>query len=75
MDVTSGVAGSYTNTLVTATLITDGGNPVFPATAGLVVQAPTPPTVLKSFTPTTINPGGTSALLITLGNGNAARSR
>ncbi|MEO8053919.1 MAG: hypothetical protein ABI768_02120 [Acidobacteriota bacterium] len=72
VDVTSGVAGSYTNTIPASALVTDGGSPTQPATAGLVVKALTPPTVLKSFNPGTINPGGTSTLTITLGNANAS---
>ncbi len=70
VDVTSSFAGSYTNTLSIGTLITDGSNPVLPATAGLVVNAPIPPTVVKSFSPNTINPGGISRLTISLGNSN-----
>ena len=70
VDVTSGTAGSYTNTLATTALITDGGSPALPTTAGLVVNTLTPPTVLKSFNPGTINPGSTSRLTLSLGNGN-----
>jgi hypothetical protein len=72
LDVTSNVAGSYTNTIPASALVTDGGSPTQPAVAGLVVKALTPPTVLKSFNPGTINPGGTSKLTITLGNSNAS---
>ena len=70
--VTSAVAGSYTNTLLTTSLVTDGGSPTSPATAGLVVDTLTPPTVVKFFNPSTINPGATSTLTISLGNSNAA---
>jgi len=69
--VTSAVAGAYTNTIAAGALLTDGGGNPVPATAGLVVQAPTPPTVLKAFS-NNINPGGISRLTITLGNANAA---
>ena len=73
VSVTSAVAGSYTNTIQTTDLTTvGGGSPAVPATAGLVVQAPVPPTVAKSFNPGTINPGNTSILTINLGNSNAA---
>lgn len=72
VDVTSNVAGSYTNTIAASALVTDGGSPTQPAVAGLVVKTLTPPTVLKSFSPGTINPGGTSTLTITLGNANAS---
>ncbi len=71
VDVTSAVAGSYTNTIPTTALVTDGGSPSLPATAGLVVQALVPPTVTKFFSPSTINPGATSTLTISLGNSNA----
>jgi uncharacterized repeat protein (TIGR01451 family) len=70
--VTSPVGGSYTNTLPTTSLTTDGGSPTQPATAGLVVQSAVPPTLLKSFNPVTINPGDTSTLTITFGNSTAA---
>ncbi|NVN97956.1 MAG: DUF11 domain-containing protein [Geobacteraceae bacterium] len=72
VDVTSSSAGSYTNSLATSALVTNGGSPVLPAVAGLVVQSLIPPTVIKSFNPVTINPGGTSILTITLGNSNAS---
>jgi uncharacterized repeat protein (TIGR01451 family) len=70
--VTSSVPGSYTNTIPTSALTTDGGSPPQPATAGLVVQPATPPTVAKSFNPGTINPGATSVLTINLGNPNSS---
>ncbi len=72
VDVTSSTVGSYTNLIAAGALVTDAGSPTQPATAGLVVKALTPPTVLKSFSPGTINPGGTSTLTITLGNANAS---
>lgn len=72
VDVTSSVAGSYTNTIAAGGLTTDGGANPTPAQAGLVVRAAIDPTVLKAFSPTTINPSGTSKLTITLGNANAA---
>ena len=68
--VTSATEGSYTNTIPADALRTNGGNNRLPATAGLVVQAPVPPTVVKSFTPNTINPGGVSRLTLSLGNAN-----
>lgn len=72
VQVTSSVAGSYTNTIPAGGLSTveAGGNPT-PANAGLVVRAPGEPTVQKAFSPTTINPGSVSRLTITLGNPNA----
>ncbi len=68
--VTSDTGGSYTNTVPAGALVTDGGANLDPATAGLVVQTPTPPTVQKAFSPTTINPGDVSRLTISLGNAN-----
>ncbi|WP_201397133.1 IPTL-CTERM sorting domain-containing protein [Alicycliphilus denitrificans] len=72
VNVTSNVAGAYTNTIPASGLSTveAGGNPT-PANAGLVVRAPGAPTVQKAFSPTTINQGGVSTLTITLGNPNA----
>ena len=72
VDVTSNVAGSYTNTIAAGELKTNAGSNPTPTQAGLVVRASDEPTVLKVFSPTTINPGGTSKLTITLGNSNAA---
>ncbi len=71
VNVTSATPGSYTNTIAAGTVQTNGGNNAQPATAGLVVASPIPPTVGKSFNPNTINPGGISRLTITLGNSNA----
>jgi uncharacterized repeat protein (TIGR01451 family)/fimbrial isopeptide formation D2 family protein len=68
--VTSIIEGSYTNTIPADALRTNGGNNHLPATAGLVVRALVPPTVVKSFTPNTINPGGVSRLTLFLGNAN-----
>lgn len=72
VNVTAAAAGAYTNTIPAGGLVTTeaGGNPT-PANAGLVVTAPSDPTVLKAFSPGTINPGGVSTLTITLGNPNA----
>ena len=68
IDVTSDTEGSYTNTIPADSLITDGGNNREPATDSLVVEAPIPPTVNKTFDPATINPGGISRLVISFGN-------
>ncbi|MBK1644967.1 hypothetical protein CKO25_09955, partial [Thiocapsa imhoffii] len=69
--VTSNTGGSYTNSIPAGALETNGGTNLNPATAGLVVQTPTPPTVGKAFAPNTINPGGVARLTISLGNANA----
>jgi uncharacterized repeat protein (TIGR01451 family) len=71
VDVIATAAGSYSNSLAATTLVTNAGSPTLPITASLFVQAATPPTVLKSFSPGTINPGGASTLTIILGNSNS----
>ncbi|MES9861095.1 MAG: hypothetical protein ABW157_09090 [Candidatus Thiodiazotropha sp. LLP2] len=72
VDVTSAIAGSYNNTIAAGDLstITGGSNPQ-PATASLIVRTTIPPTLSKSITPNTINPGEISRLTINLGNDNA----
>lgn len=72
LPVTSAIAGSYINTISAGDLVATGaGANVQPATAALVVQAPTPPSVTKTLSFVTINPGGFSRLTITLENANA----
>ncbi len=71
VDVTSGFQGSYTNTIPVNSLQTDGGGNPQAAIDGLVVQAPVPPTAIKSFSPNVINPGGISRLILSLGNANS----
>lgn len=68
--VTSSVAGGYTNSLAAGALVTDGGANPLPATASLVVQAMTPPGVQKNYSLGTINPGGTTRMTIGLENAN-----
>lgn len=70
VDVTSSVAGGYTNTIAAGQLTTDAGNNPSPAVATLGVDKPAAPTVSKSFSPGTIAAGGTSTLTINLGNPN-----
>ncbi len=72
VDVTSSIAGTYTNTIPAGALQTDLGNNAAAASDNLTVNATSPPTVVKSFSPNTINAGGTSQLTITLGNTNAS---
>ncbi len=72
VDVTSAVVGTYTNTIAAGALQTDLGNNAVAASDSLTVSATPPPTVTKSFSPNTINAGGTSQLTITLGNINAS---
>ncbi|MES9942758.1 MAG: hypothetical protein ABW104_16635 [Candidatus Thiodiazotropha sp. 6PLUC2] len=72
LDVTSASAGSYNNTIAIGDLSTaSGGSNPQPATASLIVTAPLAPTLGKSITPITINPGETSRLTLNLGNDNA----
>lgn len=72
VDVTSNIGGGYTNTIASGELSTSAGPNGQDAVADLVVVAPTPPTVLKSLSPNTINIGGLATLTITLGNANAS---
>jgi uncharacterized repeat protein (TIGR01451 family) len=72
LDITSVSAGSYNNTIAAGDLSTaSGGSNPQPATASLVVRAPLAPTLTKSITPNTINPGEISQLVLNLGNDNA----
>ena len=70
--VSSNTVGNYNNMTGTVTS-TNAGNGAA-ANATLNVSNLTPPTVAKSFAPTTIASGGTSVLMITLTNPNAAAS-
>jgi len=72
IDVTSGTAGIYTNTIPIGALQTDLGNNAAAASDTLTVNLTSPPTVAKSFSPNSITSGGTSQLTITLGNTNAS---
>ena len=70
-DVASNVPGDYLNTIPANALVTTQGvTNTAPATQTLIVLQP--PTVAKSFNPTTINVGATSLLTLTLGNTNAS---
>lgn len=64
--------GPYVNTIAAGDLKTDLGNNGAPATANLLVNPGQPPSVSKSFSPTSIVSGQQSTLTISLGNGNAA---
>jgi hypothetical protein len=72
VEVTASAAGSYTNTLPVGALQTNLGSNTTAAVATLIVSAPVtiPPTLSKSFSPSTIKPGGVSTLTITLNNPN-----
>jgi len=72
--VTAAAAGYYHNTLPVGALQTTNGNNTTPAVATLTVTAKyAPPTLMKTFYPTTIKPGQVSLLTITLSNaGNMA---
>ncbi|MBV5335813.1 DUF11 domain-containing protein, partial [bacterium] len=70
-DVASNVPGDYLNTIPANALVTTQGvTNTAPATNTLTVLQP--PTVAKSFSPTTIDVGATSLLTLTLGNSNAS---
>lgn len=68
VDVTSSVIGSYLNSSGIVTSANAGS--IGPATATLTVTA-IPPTVAKSFSPSTIPLNGVSVLTVTLTNANA----
>lgn len=70
-DTVSNVPGLYVNTIASNSLSSDQGlsNPD-PASASVRVLQP--PTLTKAFLPPTISPGGTSRLVLTLGNDNLA---
>ena len=72
VEVTASAAGSYTNTLPVGALETNLGSNTTAAVATLIVSAPVTiaPTLTKSFSPSTIVPGGVSTLTITLTNPN-----
>ncbi len=72
VDVTSATAGTHTNTIPVGALQTDLGNNPSAASDTLTVNLTSPPTVAKSFAPSTISAGGSSQLTITLGNINAS---
>ena len=69
VDVTSAVAGSYTNTVPAGALQTVFGNSVSPASDTLLVGLL--PGVSKAFAPTALGIGMTSTLTLTLANPNA----
>ncbi|MEO8678560.1 MAG: ice-binding family protein [Vicinamibacterales bacterium] len=70
--VTSSIGGLHTNTLGIGALLTSNGPNAAPAVATLNVVVPnSPPTLVKAFSPGTINAGGVSTLTITLSNPNS----
>ncbi|XAH23732.1 IPTL-CTERM sorting domain-containing protein [Xylophilus sp. GW821-FHT01B05] len=71
VDVTSAMNGAYLNTIAAGQLKTTAGDNPEPAIATLGVGQPAAPTLVKSFSPTTIDVGGASVLTIVLGNPNA----
>jgi uncharacterized repeat protein (TIGR01451 family) len=75
VEVTAPAAGAYINSVPSGALKTSNGNNVSPAVATLTVTpiptpAMVPPTLGKSFSPTTIAVGGVSTLVLTLSNSN-----
>ena len=74
VDVTSSVAGVYTNTIAAGQLSTNAGVNQDPAFASLAVGpgALVPPTIAKAFSPGTINLNGVSTLTLMLGNLNTS---
>ena len=72
VEVTASVAGNYINTLPVGALQTNLGSNITAAVATLIASAPVniAPTLSKSFSPRTIQSGGTSTLTITMTNPN-----
>ena len=69
-NVTSSVVGPHVNT--TTSLVTDKGTaPAASDTLTVLAPASIPPSLSKTFSPTTIDAGNTSLLTITLDNANA----
>jgi len=72
VQVTAPYPGSYINTLPAGALQTNLGSNTTAAVATLIVSAQVTiaPTLSKSFSPSTIKPGGVSTLTVTLTNPN-----
>jgi len=70
VDVSGSTIGSLVNTIPINALQTDFGNNATEATDTLSIANIAAPTVTKTFSPTSINSGGTSQLTIALSNGN-----
>src|SRR5262249_28666917 len=72
VNVTSGIVGTYNNT-TGAVSSTNGGTGSTSNTATLTVVSAVPPTISKTFAPSSISLNGTSALSFTITNpaGNA----
>jgi fimbrial isopeptide formation D2 family protein len=70
--VTAAAPGTYINTMPVGALQTNVGGNTVAAAATLIVSSPVTvgPTLTKSFSPSTIAPGGTSTLTITMTNPN-----
>ncbi len=70
VDVTSSTVGTVTNTVAANALQTNLGNNAVAASDDLTSNAVVAPTVVKTFSPDSINASGISTLTITLGNTN-----
>jgi uncharacterized repeat protein (TIGR01451 family) len=69
VNVTSSIAAMYLNTIPTSALVSNEGiTNTSPATATLTVNSATNVNLSKAFSPTTIEPNGTSTLTITVAN-------
>lgn len=72
VDVTASLGGTYINTIPAGGLVTSNGNNAAPAIATLtVIGLVPPPTIGKSFNPSSINQGGVSTLTITLSSAHS----
>jgi uncharacterized repeat protein (TIGR01451 family) len=71
VDVTSSVAGPYTNTIPAGGVTSTNGGPSRNPTTATLTVGTQPPTVAKQFNPASIPINGTSTLTITVSNSNA----
>ncbi len=72
VSVSSGTAGTFTNTIPAAALETGpGGGNTATSSAALTVTVPHPPTVALAFSPTSIAQNGAATLTVTLSNSNS----
>lgn len=68
VDVTTAVAGSYTNTLNAGSIVSTNANTAPAAAVSASITAYAPPMVTKSFSPAIIPVGGTASMTITVTN-------
>lgn len=70
VNITAALPGVYTNTIPAGALQTNAGNSPAPSTVQLTVP-PLPPTLSKTFVPSSVSAGSPATLIVTLANPNA----